>query len=105
MTEPLEIRPGDATADMVEAAWTEILREVGEEGSDARSTVERYGINPGTLSQASLSVSQQEGDFGITFLVIVGAPVAVHVLTSLWDDVVRPRLRAKYGVDGGLHVE
>ncbi len=105
MTTPLRVQPGDASARMVEEAWTEILLEMAELGSDARDTLERYKIDPEALAGASVQVKQQEGDFGITFLVIVGAPVTVHVLSSLWDDLVRPRLRKRFGVDGGPHVE
>jgi hypothetical protein len=105
MTTKMVVRPGDATASMVKEAWDEILGEVGKLDGDSRSTVESYEVDPDTLARASVDVKQDEGDFGITFLVIVGAPVAVHVLNSLWDDLVRPRLRSKFGVDGGPHVD
>jgi hypothetical protein len=105
MTSQLEVGAGSATADMVAQAWTEILSEVSDEGTDARLNVEHYGISPDVLASASVEVAQQERDFGITLLVIIGAPVTVHILNSLWDDMVRPRLRKKFKVDGGPVVE
>ncbi|HEY6780586.1 MAG TPA: hypothetical protein VI111_06495 [Thermoleophilaceae bacterium] len=90
---------------MVQETWAEILRELNDSNSDARASVDAYRVDPDVFSQHSLSVSEQEGDFGVTFLIAVGGPVAIHVLISMWDDLVRPRLRAKYGVDGGSHVE
>lgn len=101
MTSQLEVEAGGATADMAAQAWSEILNEVGHKGSDARLAVESYGIDPDGLAGASVEVTQQEGDFGISLLVAVGVPVTIHILESLWDDLVRPRLRKRFKVDGG----
>lgn len=101
----LEVNQDGTTPAMVEEAWQEVLAEVAQEGGETRASVESYGADPDALAGASLSVEQHERDFGATILVTIVAPVAVHVLNGLWDDHVRPRLRKKYGVDGGSPVE
>lgn len=101
MTSQIKVGMGGADPGVVTQAWTEVLDEVGQEGSEARATVERYEIGPDRFDGASVVVTQQEGDFGISLLIAVGVPVAIHVLESMWDDLVRPRLRDKFEVDGG----
>ncbi len=105
MSSSIVVGPGDASVRTVELAWSEVLLEMSTPESAAQSAAHGLGIDPVSLTQAKVEVSQREGDLGVTFLVILGAPVAKHALVSLWDDLVRPRLRAKFGVDGGPHVD
>jgi hypothetical protein len=96
----LRVEPGDATNEMVRDAWTEVLEEIGRSG-DARKTVDAYGGDPDSLAAAKIKVEEVEGDFGLTLAISIGAPVAAHVLKGLWDDLVRPRIRSRWGKDAG----
>ena len=51
------------------------------------------------MAAASVRVEQKENDFGATLLVTVAGAVTAHVLESLWDDFVRPRLRRRFKRD------
>jgi hypothetical protein len=100
----LRVERADATEQLVREAWAEVLADIGREGSDARAFVSAAKVDADRLSAAELTVQEESGDFGATILVTIVAPVAVHILTSLWDDHVRPRLRDK-DVDGGQAIE
>lgn len=105
MSSSIVVEPGDASVRTVELAWSEVLLEMATPESAAQAAAHGLGIDPVPLAEAKIEVSQREGDSGVSFLVLLGAPIAKHVLVSLWDDLVRPRLRAKFDVDGGPPVE
>jgi len=100
MTTTLNVNPGNATSEMVRDAWMDILERVGHD-ADARKTVEAYGADPDTVARAEVDVEEVEGDFGLTLAISIGAPLAAHVLAGLWDDLVRPRIRDRFGKDAG----
>src|SRR3954468_18172667 len=54
MSATLEVHEGAATLRMAEEAWSEILEEIGQDGSDARVAVEALGTDPNTLAGASV---------------------------------------------------
>jgi hypothetical protein len=95
----LEVEPGGATASMIDEAWADVLSEIGTAGSAARELVAAHGADPDAMAAASVTVEQKENDFGATLLVTVVGAVTVHVLESLWDDFVRPRLRRRFKRD------
>jgi hypothetical protein len=98
----IRVEPGDATGQMVHDAWAEVLAEIGEDG-EARKTAEAYGADPNALATArdDVSVEPEEGDFGLSLVILIGAPFATDVLKGLWTDLVRPRIRDKFGKDAG----
>jgi hypothetical protein len=97
----IEFLPGNATADMLQHVWTEVLAEITEPGSEARAEVQRLGGDPISGDDLSVIVEERSNDFGATFVVTIVAPLALHVLKGLFDDIVRPRIRQRYGVDVG----
>jgi hypothetical protein len=98
------VRPGNATAHLVRRAWVEVLEEASKSDSPMRKEVVDLGIDPDILSKSSVEVSEDAGDFGATLVIAIAAPVAAHILKSLWDDQVRPRLRA-WNADVGPDVD
>jgi hypothetical protein len=92
---------GDATADMVLDVWTQVLAEANQPGSEVEGEIEGLSVAPQPLTPAAVKVGYQENDFGATILVTIAAPIAVHIVKSLWDDVVRWRLKKLFGVDVG----
>ncbi len=104
MTTEIEFHPGEATGDMVRQAWIEVLGDLSTPGSEARVEAERLDVDVTALASASVEVDERDHDFGVTILVTIAAPVAVHALKTLWDDIVRPRIRSRFGVDAGDNV-
>jgi hypothetical protein len=101
----LEIRQGDVSAGAIREAWAEILAEVASPESEAHAAVVAQGADSAALAVAPLNIEEREGSIGLTLLIEVGAPVAVYVLKTLWEDFVRPRLRDKLRRDAGPAVE
>jgi hypothetical protein len=98
----LKVDPGDATGQMVQEAWVEVLAEISEDG-EARKTAEAYGADPDALATArdDVSIKDEQGDFGLSLVILIGAPVATEALKGLWNDLVRPRIRDKFNRDAG----
>lgn len=104
MTTEIEFHPGEATGDIVRQAWMEVLAELSTPGSEARVEAERLDVDVTALTSASVEVHERDNDFGATILVSIAAPIALHALKTLWDDIVRPRIRSRFGVDAGDNV-
>jgi len=99
MTAEIEFAAGDVTTDMVRGAWKEIIEELGAPGSEANAEVMRLGVDPHSISFDDVTVKEKSNDVGLTILVSIASPVVAHILKGLWDDLVRPRIRRKFGVD------
>jgi hypothetical protein len=101
MAGELEIAPGDATAHLIRESWADVLAEAGQPGSDIAAAVAGHGIDPEALSAATLAVDEESRDFGASILVAVTIEVSAHILKSLWDEFVHPRLQERFNVDAG----
>jgi hypothetical protein len=101
MTGRIVVEAGDVGADDIRAAWAEILAEAARPDSSPRGLVEAHEADADELDGASVEVTPLDGDGGLTLVVAIGAPLATHVLISLWDDYVRPRIRKNTGEDAG----
>jgi hypothetical protein len=105
MAAEIEFLVGDATVDMVRSAWTEVLEEIKDSSTDAHAEAELLGADLGPLTVDNLVVEGNANDFGATIIVAFTVDVAVHVVVSLWDDFVRPRIQRRFGVDTGETVK
>jgi hypothetical protein len=97
---PTPARPRDA--------WQEVLEELGTPGTEASIEAQRLGIGPDDLPVDAVTVEERDHDTGLTIAItfaIAIAPTLQHILNGLWDDLVRPRIRRKYGVDVEESVE
>jgi hypothetical protein len=93
MTYTIEVLPGNATCGEVHDACAAVVREVQQPGTSAHEFVAGCGVGADAQAQLTVRVDEVSRDFGATLLISIGGPVAVHVLKSLFDDFVRPRLR------------
>jgi hypothetical protein len=100
MPETLEVRPGDVSVSEIEDAWKDVIARANDD-EDLQSLLVEHGLRPDALSDASVKTAEVDGDGGLTIAIAIASPVAVHVLQSLWDDYVRPRLRESTRRDAG----
>jgi hypothetical protein len=93
----VEFRRGQASADEIQEIVNEVLAELGDPQSESAQLARGAGLEPEMLAGLNVTVSEEPG-FGLEILVVAFVlPVAVHVTTTFWDDVVRPRLRRRLG--------
>ena len=104
MTETLEVRPGGVSVSEIEDAWKDVIARAAQD-DDLRAVLVEHGLDPAEFSHASVEAAEVDGDGGLTIAIAIASPVAVHILQSLWDDYVRPRLRARTERDAGDVVE
>lgn len=97
----LKVHRGDVSQAEVQTAWEAVLEEAALPESAARDVLEAHELDADSVATDSVEVKDADHDVGVSLLIVVGGPVAVHVLKSLWDDVVRPRLRRDTGRDAG----
>lgn len=100
-----ELERGSASAEQVREAWAQVLADAAAADGDVSRHLASLGTTPSALAETEVTVEERSGDLGATILVAVVGGVATHVLKSLWDDFVRPRLRARFSVDVGNEVK
>jgi hypothetical protein len=100
----VEYQRGTASAtqlqEEIQAFWAELATD-----EDLQGEVRDAGLDPAEVekldtSQAIEVTQEGEGIDPLTVTIIVAlAPSAVHVLDSLWDEVIVPWIRRRRGAD------
>jgi hypothetical protein len=91
---------GSAEINDLESEITKLLRELTDPGSAAFATAVAAGLDPAPLSRADVEIRHEGKGFGpAAVLIAIYVPVAAHIISKFWDDVVQPRLTGKLGAD------
>jgi hypothetical protein len=107
----LQFEPGAVRLDQIRAAISDILNEFADPTSELAAVAERVGIASEELAGGDVEVTQERKGFGAeTVLIIIGINAVgssvSHVVNKLWDEVIWPRLKAKFGADAlGKQIE
>ena len=101
MPAELEVKRGGVTASDIHDAWAEIRVEAGDPDSEVHALLVESGVDPQAFASARLDVDEVDGDGGLSILIAIGTPLAAQILKDLWQDYVRPRIRARTKRDAG----
>jgi hypothetical protein len=99
---PIEYEPGTASVQELrgelEAFWLELAKS-----DELRREVTQAGLDPEKVQQLDpardIKVEKEGEGFAPVAIIIVFAPAANHILSSLWDEVAVPWIRRRRGAD------
>ncbi len=96
----MRFRRGQSGAIDLQRVVDEVIYELGDPSSEASEKVREIGLDPNTLSQARISVIEEnEGvePISTTILVSIAVKVGAHAAQKFWDEVIWPRIRRRLG--------
>jgi len=100
-TTAMRFRRGQAGARQLHDEVQLALRELDDPGSDAARRARGAGLSAETLASAEVTLAEEQQGLDpvtTTILVTIVTEFGVRVATTLWDAVVLPRLKRKFGV-------
>jgi len=77
------------------------LRELDDPGSGAAQRAREAGLDATTLAGADVTLAEEQQGLDpvtTTILVTIITELGVHAAATLWDVIVLPRLKRKFGV-------
>ena len=93
-------RSGAADVEDIETEIRDALRQLADPASDLAAAAAESGVGPRDFDGATVAVEQEGKGFGDVIVVIaILAPTANHVLRSVWDEVIWPRVKESLGAD------
>ena len=95
-----QFRRGDATADELQAAIEEIIGQLSDPTTDASEAAGRAGLDRAAVTASDVEVSErQQGAEPVltTIAVTLAVKAGSTVASSLWTEVIWPRLRRRLG--------
>jgi hypothetical protein len=100
----LRFESGAVRLDQLQAAISDVLDQIADSTSELAAEAERAGIAPAELAGSDVQVTQERKGFGAeAVLITIGISAAgssvSHVVNKLWDELIWPRLKAKFGAD------
>jgi len=104
MQAELEFHVGDVTTDMVEIVWKEAREELMTPGAPIHRELGSGAPDVRQLSMEEIVVEERHHDLGTTILVTVTGVIVEETLKWLWEHVLRPRLKRRFGSDTGEQV-
>jgi hypothetical protein len=98
----LRFTRGSVDAATLESFLAEVLAEFGEHDSHDADWASEHGIDAQAVAESNARVREEAHGLepiSTTVLVTIGTGLGLKILESLWDDVLWPRLRRKFGAD------
>ena len=92
---------GDATADEIQSAVDDLLRQLADPSSEAAGAARQAGTEPVELAAATVRVREgEQGAEPILTTILVGIAVSAgsRIAETFWTDVIWPHLRRRLGV-------
>jgi hypothetical protein len=96
----LRYQRGDASADAIQEAVDEVLRELAVPGSEAAQEALAAGFDPGQLASARVTVREgAQGAEPFLTAVLIGIVVSLgsKAAEAFWQEILWPRIRRRLG--------
>ena len=100
-TAVMRFRRGQVGARQLQDEAQRVLQELTDPGSDTAERAREAGLSASVLASAEVALTEEQQGLDpvtTTILVTIVTELGVHAAATLWDVLILPRLKRKFGV-------
>ena len=100
-TAAMRFRRGQVGARQLQDEAQRVLQDLGDPGSDASERAREAGLSAPALAGAEVTLTEEQQGLDpvtTTILVTIVTELGVRAAATLWDIIILPRLKRRFGI-------